>query len=174
MLIYLQMIDAPDERSKFEKLYELYKGLMFYVANGVLHNEADAEDAVHQAFLSILKIIKKISDIECPKTRSLIVIIVERKAIDILRVRNRTSGVEYDDAAAGIEFPMPGDGALADAISQLSARYREALFLYYVHGYNVKEIAEMFDMKPGAVRKLIWRAKESLKNILEKEGIMDA
>lgn len=174
MLIYLQMIDEPEERSKFVELYELYKGLMFYVANKLLHNEADAEDAVHQAFLSIIKNIKKISDVGCPQTRSLIVIIVERKAIDILRARNRAHDTEYEDAVGGIEFPMPGDGGLADAISRLPARYREALFLHYVHGYSTKEIADMFGMKTGAVQKLIWRAKNSLKEILEKEGMMDA
>ena len=50
MLIYLQMIDTPEERSKFEQIYLEYKGLMFHVAYDILHNEQDAEDAVHQGF----------------------------------------------------------------------------------------------------------------------------
>ena len=49
MLIYLQMIDTPEERSKFELLYREYRGLMFHVANRILENDQDAEDAVHQA-----------------------------------------------------------------------------------------------------------------------------
>ncbi|MGN0335849.1 MAG: hypothetical protein ACI4DV_09385 [Lachnospiraceae bacterium] len=32
----------------FEILYYRYQGLMFHVANEILHNEYDAEDAVHQ------------------------------------------------------------------------------------------------------------------------------
>ena len=50
MIIYLQMIDTPEDRSKFEQIYLEYRGLMFHVANEILHNEQDAEDAVHQAF----------------------------------------------------------------------------------------------------------------------------
>ena len=50
MMIYLQMIDTPEDRSKFEFLYMEYRGLMFHVANKILHNEQDAEDTVHQAF----------------------------------------------------------------------------------------------------------------------------
>ena len=52
MIVYLQMIDTPEDRSKFEQLYLEYRGLMFHAANQILHNEQDAEDAVHQAFLT--------------------------------------------------------------------------------------------------------------------------
>lgn len=50
MLIYLAMLDDSKDRGKFEALYNKYKGLMFHVAMGIVHNEADAEDALHQAF----------------------------------------------------------------------------------------------------------------------------
>lgn len=62
MIIYLQMLETPEEKSKFEQLYLEYKGLMFHVAYEILHNEQDAEDAVHQAFVKIAENIKKIDD----------------------------------------------------------------------------------------------------------------
>ena len=43
MLIYLQVIDAPEDRDQFITLYETYRGLMFYVANQILQNEQDAD-----------------------------------------------------------------------------------------------------------------------------------
>ena len=54
MIIYLQMIESDEDKSKFEQLYIMYKGLMFHVAMKILKNEFDAEDAVHQAFLSLI------------------------------------------------------------------------------------------------------------------------
>lgn len=45
MLIYIQMIGTEEERSKFKMMYANYKGLMFYVANDILCNVYDAEDA---------------------------------------------------------------------------------------------------------------------------------
>ena len=39
MIIYLQMLETPEEKSKFEQLYLEYKGLMFHVAYDILHNE---------------------------------------------------------------------------------------------------------------------------------------
>ena len=70
MLIYLQTLEAPDEKAKFETLYRTYCGLMVAVAMKLLGNRTDAEDAVHQAFLSILKNMDKISDVDCLKTKS--------------------------------------------------------------------------------------------------------
>ena len=70
MLIYLQSIADPQDRNKFEQLYIQYKQLMFCVANSILRNEYDAEDAVHQAFLAIVKNLDKISDLECTKTKT--------------------------------------------------------------------------------------------------------
>ena len=61
MIIYLQMIESDEDKSKFEQLYIMYKGLMFHVAMKILKNEFDAEDAVHQAFLSLIENLKKIA-----------------------------------------------------------------------------------------------------------------
>lgn len=76
MLIYLQVIDAPEDRDQFITLYETYRGLMFYVANQILQNEQDAEDAVHDAFLSVAEHIKKFSRLERHKTKAFLVTIV--------------------------------------------------------------------------------------------------
>ena len=169
ILIYLQMIESEQERSKFERLHEKYKRLMFHVADQVLHNEHDAEDAVHEAFVSILRNMQKISDVECPETRSYVVIITERKAIDILRARQRFSALELNEDVCGLEIPLPGDGGLADAMARLPARYREALLLRYDNGYSTKEIAQILNMKRDSVQKLLWRAKNALQKGLEQE-----
>lgn len=169
-MLYLQKLPSPSEKDKFEQLYTLYRGLMFYVARRILPGEADAEDAVHQAFVSIIENLKKISEVRCPKTRSYVVIITERKAIDILRSRSRLSPEAFEKSTRGVELPLPGDGGLSDAISRLPAAYREALLLRYYHGYTVREIAPMLGRKPGAVQKLLTRAKAALRKILEQEN----
>lgn len=169
MLIYLQMIESESDRSKFVQLYERYRGLMFHVANQIVHSETDAEDSVHEAFLAILKNLNKISDVECPKTRAYIAIIVERKAIDILRARSKVVPWNEEDAPCGVTIPPPG-GALADALAKLSAQYREVLLLRYYHGYSVREIARVLQMRPSAVQKRIQRARDALQIQLEEEG----
>lgn len=109
MLIYLQMLECEEDKDKFEQIYLRYRGLMFHVAMQILQQEQDAEDVVHQAFLAVLKHLKKISRVECPKTRAFVVIIVERKAIDRLRERNRAAGLPFEEWMSGTEIPLPGD-----------------------------------------------------------------
>ena len=100
MIVYLQLIDTAEDRSKFEQLYEQYKQLMFYTAFQILKRPQDAEDAVHLAFLSIAENISRISDLDCPKTRAYIVTIVERKAIDMLRAERRHPSVPLNQSTA--------------------------------------------------------------------------
>ena len=140
MLIYLQMIDEPQDRHKFVKVYEAYVKLMFYVANEILHNSHDAEDAVQQAFISIAKNMKNISEVECPKTKGYIVTIVENKAIDLLRAKARRGEMELNEEIIGLPIEYTGDNGLAACMLKLSARYREVILLKFEQGYSTKEI----------------------------------
>ena len=168
MLFYLQTLSSEQERKHFEALYLRYRSLMLSVARRFLSEPQDAEDAVHQAFLSILKNFNKISCIDCPETRAFVVIIVERKALDILRARQKT--VPLEEMEHGVEIPLPGDNGLADALAKLPARYRQVLLLRFAYGYPTRELAKEFGMTQSTVQKLVWRAKEALEKLYEKGG----
>lgn len=171
MLLYLAMIETPADKLKFEQLYEKYRYLMYYVAYKILGNHEDAEDAVQQAFLSIIQHFDKINLVESPKTRSFVVIITERKAIDLLRHRNRCGTDAFDEQLCGLDFPAPAENPLAEAMAKLPVSYREALLLRYDNGFTAREIAAFLKISESGVRKLLGRAKKMLKNMLEKEGV---
>lgn len=170
MLIYLQMLETSEDKQRFERLYSTYRGLMHHVAWKLLGSDREAEDAVHQAFLSIIKNFSKISEIDCPQTRSYIVITVERKAIDMLRARQRRAEVDLDAGLRGLEIPLPGDDGLADAMARLPAEHREILLLRFDNGYSVRELEKMLGLSRSAVQKRIQRAKAALREEYEKEG----
>ena len=70
MLVYLAMIDSLQDKDKFAQIYTEYRDMMLRIARRFFSNEADAEDAVHQAFLKIIDRMDKIVQIDCHKTRS--------------------------------------------------------------------------------------------------------
>lgn len=170
MLVYTQMIEAPEDKGKFQRVYDRYLGLMLHTARRVLGDGRDAEDAVQEAFLAIAKNISKISDPACNKTRSYVVTIVENKAIDIYRARRRKPAEPLNEETAGIPFRVEGN-ALADAIARLPARYRELILLKYADGYTDRELTHMLGLSYSGVRSLDARAKKQLKKLLEEEGI---
>lgn len=167
MLIYLQMIEDDADRSKFEQIYTKYRKLMLYVANQMLHNPDDAEDAVHEAFLAIAKNIKKIRTSDCLQTRNLVVIITERKSIDLIKKRSPWQSFEENENIVGVMPQMPEDSGLAQAISELPAKSREILLLRYIDGYSTREIAEMLDMNLKAVQKSLERTRALLRKKLD-------
>ena len=174
LMIYLAAIETDADKSKFEILYTEYRALMFYVANQILNNDQDSEDAVHQAFEKIIEIIDKIEVSKCPKTKSLVVTIVERKAIDLYRMQKRRVVLPLDEENANLYSTsqievVPDKVSIAQAIAALSPKYRELLLLKYDNGYSDREIAQMLSITIDNVRKTIQRAKGQLKRILDEQ-----
>lgn len=174
MLIYLAMIESDADKSKFEIIYNSYKKLMLYQANKILGDINDTEDVVHESFLKIIKIIDQIEKPKCPKTRNLIVTIVERTAIDLYRRRQKLSIVTMDEEyinvpeAKDIE-DLHGKVDISAAMAMLPTRYRELLLLRYDSGFTEAEVAELLSMSQENVHKTIQRAKKKLGEIMERQ-----
>ena len=114
--------------------------------------------------------IEKIGDPKCPKTQGYIVTIVENKAIDLYRRRQKRQMVELDDELPGIAAVYEGENTLTACILNLPARYREVILLRYFQGYSVKEVAAILGLSLSAASKLDQRSKNRLKALYDKEG----
>ena len=169
VILYTQVIETEGDKRLFEEVYTAYCGRMLALARQKLSSAADAEDAVHQAFLSILKHLNKISLSERQKTQAFVVIIVERKAIDMLRARIRSDETIFLEEISGI--PAPEKLGLEEAIALLPEHYRNILTMKYVIGFTTTELADMMGLTVSGVSKQLFRAKEALKEILRKDGI---
>lgn len=167
MLVYLQAIDNPEDRTRFEAMYSAYRGLMFHAANRILQNPQDAEDAVHLAFLSLANC--RLPAELGPQARHLAAVTAERKAIDLYRARKRRPEVELEENLPGCA-PPPSDGTLAGAMAALPPRYREALLLKYYNGYSAAEIGELLGTTAANVRQILARAKRKLAEELAERG----
>lgn len=171
MLVYLQMLEDPEEKSKFEIIYTQNRDLLFRIANGILHNTQDAEDAVHQAFVKLAENMKKLGKPEDPATRGYIVTIVENAAIDIYRRKQAVTQVEYVDEVAGVQVPYSGEDALTACILQLPPRQQAIIILKYSYGYSLREIAKTLGITYANAQKLDQRAKARLKELCREQGI---
>ena len=88
----LRLIEHETEQEAFDQLYTRYRGLAFWVAKGYHLSDADAEDAVQDAFFALAENFSKYFSQKCPNWKSLIVTIVKNKAIDIWRQNQRRVG----------------------------------------------------------------------------------
>ena len=56
------MVETEEEKDLVTELYNTYKQILFNVSMSILHNTADAEDAVQETFV---RIISNLSKIDC-------------------------------------------------------------------------------------------------------------
>ena len=169
MLVYLQMIETDEDRSKFEQLYLEYQGLMYYTAYKYLKHEQDAEDAVHHAFVKIAENIKIVEPIS-PKTKQFVVTIVENRVIDIFRARSKHSEVSFMEELYIIPEEPENDNDLKECIRRLPTIQRQVIWLKYYLGYDLHEISKMLDISLSWAQKIDQRAKNKLRKMYE-EGV---
>ena len=174
MLVYLSMIESPEDKSKFEAIYHKYRDLMFYAANRILMDSCDAEDTVHEAFVKIIDLLDEIHDVDSPQMRSLVVIITKNKAIDLYRKKHNQKVIPFEEENVGgryyseVERAVEGK-AIVQAIKKLPEKYSSVLLLKYSHGYSTEEIAEILSMSKENVKKTIQRARKKLEEIIWEE-----
>jgi RNA polymerase sigma-70 factor (ECF subfamily) len=171
--LYLSALETEDDKIQFEDIYNRYKQQMYSIAYSILNNEADSEDAVHQAFLSLAYNFNKIKTIPCHKLRSYIVIVIRNASINIYNHNKRSAekSAELDDnISIDINFFENIElNELAEKISNLPPIYKDILYMHYYNGYTQKEISAMLDISYENVRKRMERAKRLLKTELEKD-----
>ncbi len=161
-----------DDRQKATALYEKYKYLLFKIANDILHDRYLTEDAIHQAFIIIMKNLHKIGETNCPQTKAFLVIITRNTALNIyngrtyLNLKNDSideiSEVESNDSLDVIVISRENIRQMIKAIMELGPIYSDVLLLNKVYGYSVVEVAEMLKLNRETVKKRISRARKRL------------
>ena len=188
---YLALIDSEEDQSKFEYLYHQYKKPMYYKAREILRDDFLAEDAVHDAFCKIARNMNKISDAKSSDTKSFVMIVTRRAAIDAYRKRKPYFEKEVyepesednehynflESCGAAVEMPEMTDfcrSEVGKALRKLSDDYHDILLLRYVLGYDNREISEITGFTVSKIEKDLSRGKKKLADLLSAEARGDA
>lgn len=175
LTFYLAMLDTPEEKSVFEQLYRLYRQDMFKTAYGILKNKYDSEDAVHEAFMRVIKKLTKISEVNCPQTHAYLIIIVKNAALKILEDQNKISTVDIDTLNITDDVDLEEKvisnmevRRLKSILTKLSDDYYEILFLNIFMEFDVTEISELLDITYDNAKKRLQRAKKKFIEAMEE------
>ena len=141
---------------------------MFRLAYGILHNAADAEDAVSEAVLKAWKNINTVRDAGRLKNWMLAIVINEAKNMS-KKAKREVAVEEIFDYLNAYETPERRSDIL-DSVSYLKEKYRIVIFMYYFNEMTVKNIAEILKISEGTVKSRLNRARAQLKHILENRN----
>jgi len=165
-------------------LYEAHRKKMFYKANQILNDPHLAEDAVHTAFLRIVKNLHKITDVYCTQTLNYLITIVKNVALsmadsnasrDILMAEEnyfdeKDSGFNLEnECLSNINYEK-----IVNEIQKLPDIYKDAVYLDCVMNMQIVEIAKKLSISNETAKKRVQRGRILLIEKLKKEAIIYA
>lgn len=180
LLFLLALIDDPGDRLFIEELFTEYEYKMYSIAIKILKDSYLAEDAVQEAFVSIIKNLHNLNrekNIEGYLFRC-----VRNQAYDILRhnkhevidnsIMNISScNLENIDASERIDNIELIETS-ARLILLLPKKLSEVFILYYYDDYSCTDISRKLKISYDAAFKRLQRAKDILKGKLQEEDFL--
>jgi RNA polymerase sigma-70 factor (ECF subfamily) len=159
-------------------LVNQYAGTLYRVAFSVLRNPSDAEDAVQEAFLRVLRHRDALGEVR--DQRVWLIRIVWNIVLD--RKRRAKTRPETDDVSE-LARVLPSSGLSAEEIAsaaqhhahvlacveQLPIKEREVLMLSAFEELNSVEIASVLEITESSVRSRLFRARNLMAGLLKHE-----
>jgi RNA polymerase sigma-70 factor (ECF subfamily) len=157
---------AAVDRS-FEQLYRGHHADVFRAALRELGNVHDAEDVTQAAFVDAYRAVLRGSRPQAPRAWLLAI------AENVRRRRYRTAQRRPREEPLDADFPLAAElptehaHALAEALAELPAEQRRVFVLRELGDRSYEEIAEETGSTVGAVQMQLFRARRSLRELLE-------
>ena len=164
------------EEAAIAALVSQYSGTLYRVAYSVLRNASDAEDAVQEAFVRVLRHRDSLHEVR--GQRVWLIRIVWNVVLD--RKRRMKTRPETDDVAE-LALVLPAAGLSAEeraaaaqhhahvlaCVEQLPAKERQVLMLSAFEELNSVEIAEVVGITESSVRSRLFRARNLMAGLLD-------
>lgn len=178
----LRRLQAGDEAA-FDALVREHAGAMLAVARRYLPDEADAQDAVQDAFISAFKAIQRFEGTS--RLATWLHRITVNAALMKLRTARRRPTVPienllptFDDTGHQTRDSAPwragSDGERAETrdlvrrcIDQLPDPYRVVLLLRDIEGFDTAAVAAQLELTEAGVKTRLHRARQALRTLLD-------
>ncbi len=182
MYQYLLLLDTEQEREFFQKMYHENKNVMYYTALSILKNESDAEDMVHETFLTLTEYISRMIDNQPKKNWNFILTVLKHKCYNLYKKKKQ----EIDKYAELENLAYPVAEKPDDRVERLEKQElmikiiremkpsQDVLILKYYHEMNNIEIAAVLGETQDNIRHIYMRAKQKMEKMLEKYGIINS
>ena len=162
------MVETEEEKDLVTELYNTYKQILFNVSMSILHNTADAEDAVQETFVRIISNLSKIDCANEKRSKAYIFVVTRNICYDILRKKHKVVFLDDDRELVDTEI-LTDVLTVQNNIKMLSPLLKNVSTLYFAEEFTVEQISGMLDISAESVYKAISRARNIL---LQKQGDM--
>ena len=163
---------ARSDDTALAELYDRFGRVAYGLSLRVLRDEALAQDAVQEAFLTIWRTAARFMP-ERAKASTWILTLVHRRAVDLVRREERRRAESLELAPEPFVAAADDDAWLRLrrervqlALRQLSDPQREALELAYYGGFTQSELAERLGQPVGTIKSRMFSGLARLRELL--------
>ena len=153
-----------DQERRARELVERYADLLLRIGYTWLGDRDDAQDICQTVLIRLLADARSFPDAGQERAWVIRLAVNECKNWRKSAWFRRRAPLE-EGLRLSVEMPEPADGLLA-LVQALPDPYREAIFLRYYEGYEVREIARILGRSPALVSTHLKRGKEKLRAML--------
>jgi len=155
------------DKAAFVRLIEENQLTMYRTAKAILHQEADVEDAVQEAFLRLLTARPVFRDAEHEK--AWLIRTTLQRASDIRRKAEQRN-IPLEDITEPVA-PESSGGELRAAVRALPEMYGAVIHLHYYEGYSIREIGKLLGLPAATVGTRLARGRERLRQMLKEDAM---
>ena len=176
----LSLVATSDEDALAE-LYDRFGGVAYGLALRILRDEALAQDAVQEAFLSVWRTADRFLA-ERARASTWILTIVHRRAVDLVRREDIRRGEPLEAAPEPTAAEtVEGEATLGfqrrvvqEALRRLPPDQREALELGYYGGLTQSQVAEQLGQPLGTIKSRMFTGLARLRELLARAGLEES
>ena len=143
-----------------------YGDTLYKVCLVILCNEQDVQDAVQDTFCRYLEKKPEFCDEEHEK--AWLIKVATNICRDMIRFRIRHPKVCIDEVENTLAAPEQKE--IFRELLELPVKQKTAMYLHYVEGYQIKEIANILGITESAVKIRLLRGRKQMRSTVCMEG----
>lgn len=149
-----------------DRLVDTYSDLILRLSYTYLHSTFDAEDICQSVLFKYLASKQNFENTDHEKAW------IIRTTVNACKDELRKSHRKMIPLDASVEKTAPEviSSEVLDAVMELPQKYREAIYLFYIEGYSISEIANLLGESGASVAARLSRGRKKLKDALERKG----
>ena len=136
-----------------------YSDMLYKICIVILCNEQDVQDAIQDTFCRYLEKAPNFRDQEHEK--AWLIRVATNICRDMLRFRHRHPKISIDELENSLAAPE--QRATLRELLDLPVRQKTVIYLHYVEGYQIKEIAAILGTTEAAVKMRLQRGREQMR-----------
>ena len=150
-----------------EEIVEKYGDMVYRLAFSLTKNKEDAEDVSQEVFIKYIHNLRKFLNSDEKYLKAWLIRVTINKCKDLFSSFWRKNVTELSE---DIAFEMEEKHEIYEAVFNLPEKYKVPIYLYYYEGYSVVEIASILKRKSGTVKWQLSKARELLKDFIERRS----